>query len=78
MMRMNKPLAYLAFACGAMTALPAVAQDAVAPPYLMTGANTVTIAVSWTAESLEGLLPMGVLAADDLSGGINIYDAEGG
>jgi hypothetical protein len=74
----TKPLACLAFASGAMLAMPAAAQDAVAPPYLMTGANTVTIAVSWDLASLEGLLPMGVLAADDLSGGINIYDAEGG
>ncbi|WP_372893002.1 hypothetical protein [Rhodosalinus sp.] len=59
-------------------ALPAAAENAPAPPYLMTDANTVTIAVTWKAESLTGLLPAGVTPAEDLSGGLNVYDAEAG
>jgi hypothetical protein len=57
---------------------PAMAEEAPPPPYLMTGANTVTIAVTWDAESLQGLLPDGIVPADDLSGGLNVYTAEGG
>jgi len=75
---LTKPFACAAFALGGLLAAPVSAEDAPAPPYLMTEANTVTIAVSWTADSLEGLLPEGVLPADDLSGGLNVYDAEGG
>lgn len=62
----------------ALSAGPAMAEEAPPPPYLMTGANTVTIAVTWQAESLEGLLPEGVIPLEDLSGGLNVYDTEGG
>lgn len=65
---------------GALLALPlgAQAEDAPPPPYLMTGANTVTIAVQWDAASLEGVIPDALTAVDDLSGGINVYYVEGG
>ena len=78
MKSMTKPLAAASFAVAALLAVPAAAEMAPPPPYLMTGANTVTIAVTWDADSISGLLPDGVDPADDLSGGLNIYDAEGG
>lgn len=62
----------------ALIATPALAEDAAPPPYLMTEANTVTIAVTWAADSLGGLMPEGMEPVEDLSGGINIYDAEDG
>ena len=55
-----------------------LAEDSPPPPYLMTDANTVTIAVTWDADSLDGILPEGVMPAEDLSGGLNVYDADGG
>lgn len=73
-----KPLAAVSIGVSALLATSAAAETAPPPPYLMTGANTVTIAVTWEADSLSGLLPAGVEPADDLSGGLNIYDAEGG
>lgn len=59
-------------------ALPATAEDAPPPPWLMSGANTVTIAVTWGAEGVAAALPAGVVPAADLSGGVNIYYTEGG
>ncbi|SDJ27626.1 hypothetical protein [Lutimaribacter saemankumensis] len=73
-----KPLAAASFVVSGLLASAAGAETAPPPPYLMTGANTVTIAVTWDAASLDGLLPDGVEPADDLSGGLNVYDAEGG
>lgn len=57
---------------------PAVADEAPPPPWLMTGANTVTIAVTWGAEGIAALLPAGVVPAANLSGGVNIYYTGGG
>lgn len=68
----------LAAAAALALAAPAAAEDAPPPPWIMTGANTVTVAVIWDAASLEGLLPEGLEPADDVSGGVNIYTAEGG
>ena len=62
----------------AALASPAAGEEAPPPPYLMTGANTVTIAVTWQADSLDGLLPAGVVPLEDFSGGLNVYDTEGG
>lgn len=70
--------AIITSALTAITVLPALAEEAAPPPYLMTKANTVTIAVTWTADSLSGLLPEGKTPLEDLSGGINIYDADDG
>lgn len=75
---LKSTVAALAIAVSSLTAGAAFAESAPQPPYLMTGANTVTIAVTWEAGSLEGVLPAGVVPAADLSGGLNIYDAEGG
>ena len=72
------PLAAASFAFSGLLASAAGAETAPPPPYLMAGAATVTIAVTWDADSLEGLLPDGVEPADDLSSGSNVYDAEGG
>lgn len=74
--RRHRMMAGIAFAM--MAALPARAEDAPPPPYLMTEANTVTIAVQWDAESLKTILPPGIVPVDDLSGGLNVYTAERG
>lgn len=71
-------MAALAMAAGLGAGAGAAAEDAPPPPYLMTQANTVTIAVTWEAESLAGILPEGVVPAPDMSGGLNVYDADGG
>lgn len=70
--------AIITIALATLTAVPALAEEAAPPPYLMTEANTVTIAVTWNADSLDGLLPEGIAPLKDLSGGINIYDADDG
>ena len=57
----------------------ALAEDAAPPPpWLMTGADTVTVAATWAPEGVAAALPDGVVPVDDLSGGLNIYTAEGG
>lgn len=56
-----------------LAAHTAAADDLPPPPYLMTGANTVTIALQWDADSVAPLLPESLTVADDLSGGINVY-----
>jgi hypothetical protein len=61
-----------------LASIPARAEDAPPPPYLMTEANTVTIAVQWNADSLKPLLPAGIVPVDDMSGGLNVYTAERG
>jgi|GEM_PF-3106356 len=48
------------------------------PPYQMSGANTVTIAVQWDADTVDKLLPAGLKAVDGYSGGINVYTAPDG
>jgi len=79
MKRFSAKVAYAALVISGLSA-PMVTADQVAPPppYLMTGANTVTIAVKWDAASLDGLLPDGVVAVDGLTGGLNVYTADGG
>ncbi|MFU8865721.1 MAG: hypothetical protein ACNA7O_17560 [Rhodobacterales bacterium] len=65
---------------GVFLAIPlsAKSDQAPPPPYLMTGANTVTIAVEWDAESLVGVVPEALESVENLSGGINVYFVEGG
>ncbi|HKK37556.1 MAG TPA: hypothetical protein VJ994_14795 [Paracoccaceae bacterium] len=70
-------IAAAAFAA-ALLALPAAAEEAPPPPWLMSGANTVTVAVTWGEAGVAALLPAGVVPAADLSGGINVYYTEGG
>jgi hypothetical protein len=67
-----------ALAAALALALPASAEEAPPPPWLMTGADTVTIALTWNEEGVAALLPAGVVPADDLSGGVNVYYTEGG
>ncbi|MFO7854385.1 MAG: hypothetical protein R6V44_04015 [Paracoccaceae bacterium] len=67
-----------AAAAALLLALPAAAEEAPPPPWLMTGANTVTVAVTWNEAAVGALLPEGVVPAADLSGGVNVYRTEGG
>ncbi len=53
--------------------IAAQAESLPPPPYLMTGANTVTIALEWDETSVKDLVPETLTAGDDLSGGINVY-----
>ncbi len=48
------------------------------PPYLMMGMNSSFYAVSWEPGSIDPLLPEGLKAADDYSGGINLYTVDAG
>jgi len=56
----------------------AQAEDAPPPPYLMTGMNSVAIAVAYDPASVDALLPKGLKAAEGYTGGVNIYTASGG
>lgn len=60
-----KPLAAASVVVSGLLASAAGAGTVPPPPCLMTGVNTVMIAVTWNADNLEGLLPHGVEPADD-------------
>lgn len=64
-----------AMVAGVLPLMPSVtqAESLQAPPYLMTGANTVTIALEWEEASVKNLVPETLTVAEDLSGGINVY-----
>lgn len=48
------------------------------PPYLITGFDTIVTGVTWDEAAVRGVLPAGITPTKEMSGGINIYQANGG
>ena len=61
-------------ACGSSAA----ADPILPPPYQMAGTNHVLIGVVWDEAAVRKVLPPGITPVKDMTGGINIYQAERG
>jgi hypothetical protein len=69
----------MAGAALALAAPPSTAADEVLPPpYEVTGANGVGLAVVWDEAAVRKVLPHGIEPVKGMTGGINIYSVEHG
>src|SRR4249920_1991722 len=70
--------AVLGIALGISYGLSNAQDKLLPPPYQMAGTNHVLIGVVWDEAAIRKALPSGITPVKEMTGGINIYQAERG